>query len=358
MRAEFLELACCPGCGSRLQIVTDLAASEEIWEGTLTCVQCENSYAIHKGIPNLYLEDELWKSKAQELNGWIDLHKEQGVYAIDVNDVHLPYYQDDMWKSIATHFDVALEQLHLTGQEVVLDLGAGRGWAAKHFAKRGCTTIAVDILADEQIGLGRAWALMQHDDVYFSPVIADGEQLPFLPEQVDIVFCSAALHHTSDLGRLLKSIHRILKPGGRFCAINEPVVSILEDEDDVLNRDAAIELKHGINESRPNLHDYYTTMHKVGFGNIRSWRASSLNISTEQLLTWSKDIGIVQPSLPWRDWKNVIPYWRRFLYLNLRSLPKRSAIKSLMGNNERENLVRLMALYTTGDLSFIAEKLA
>ena len=179
-----------------------------------------------------------------------------------------------------------------------------------------------------------------------------------MPEQIDIVFCSAALHHTSDLGRLLKSIHRILKPGGRLCAINEPVVSIFEAEDDVLNRDAETELKHGINESRPNLHDYYATMHTLGFGNISTWRTSSLNVSIDQLLIWSRDIGIVQPNISWRDWQNALPYWRRFLYLNLRSLPKRSAIKSLMGNDDRENLVRLLALYTTGDLSFIARKLA
>jgi SAM-dependent methyltransferase len=357
MREEILELVCCPSCKGTLDVTAEELLDKEIWRGIITCTKCGNLYAINRGIPHLYLEDELWKSKAQEANGWIDLHNEQGGYAIDTNDVNLPYYPDAIWKSIATHFDVALERLNLTGKEVVLDLGAGRGWAAKHFSKYGCTTVAVDILADEQIGLGRAWALMQHENVYFSPVIADGERLPFLPEQVDIVFCSAALHHTSDLRRLLQNIHRILKPGGRFCAINEPVVSIFENEDDVLNRDAEDELKHGINENRPNLCDYYTTLQVIGFGNLNTWRITTLNTPTVQLLQWAKDIGIVRPTVHWRDWQTALSYWRRFIYLNLRSLPKRSAIKSLLGDSERENLIRLLALYVSGDLCFIAEKL-
>src|SRR5690606_1223621 len=116
----------------------------------------------------------------------------------------------------------------------------------------------------EIIGLGRAWAMMKDAGVYFSPLIADGERLPLFPESADLVFCSAALHHSSNLPLLLQNIHRMLKPGGKLCAINEPVISIFEDEHRVLEQGAGRELKHGINENCPDLLQYYGTLHDLG----------------------------------------------------------------------------------------------
>ena len=262
MRTSLLNLICCPTCGSTLELMAiTLIAGEEIREGSLRCVSCWASYPVSQGIPYLYVNDERWALKAREAQGWVEFHKERSIYEQPENavDLKIPYYPEEPWITVACSFDIALEELgsFLRPDTTVLDLGAGRRWAAKHFAQRGCRTVALDINPDENVGLGRAWALMRYANVYFDLVIADGERLPFFPGSFDCVFCAAALHHAVDLPLLVKNIQRALKPGGILCAISEPCIAINQSAERILKRDAASELKHGINEHRPNLLEYW-----------------------------------------------------------------------------------------------------
>ena len=64
----------------------------------------------------------------------------------------------------------------------------GQGWASRYFAAKGCHVFTSDIVDDEFYGLGRAWAIMDHANVYFEPMLADGERLPFPDNQFDVVF--------------------------------------------------------------------------------------------------------------------------------------------------------------------------
>jgi uncharacterized protein len=359
MRSSLLDLICCPICRQGLGLRSEEISLGEIWTGDLICPECLRVYPIIKGIPHLFVDDGLWRSKAQEAQGWVELYKEKGQYEVpsDGADLQLPYYPEEPWISFAASFDIALEELRLTGKEVILDVGAGRGWAAKHFALRGCHSTAVDILADENIGLGRAWALMENAKTYFAPMIADGERLPFLPGSVDIIFCSAALHHSSNLELLLHSFHRVLKSGGRLCAINEPSISLLETEEGVLERDADEELRHGINENRPNFLEYYTALQQAGFGNIRCWNLANHAMPLAELWNWGKAVGAVRPDIAWvHRWRDLDP-WVRFLRLQLHTLRVRPALKALLvPGDDRESLIRLITLFTTGAISLLAEK--
>ncbi len=264
MRTSLLTLVCCPACGGALEPVDERAEQPEIWEGDLRCVRCGAVYPVQRGIPHLYIDDARWAPKAREAQGWVDYHKERDIYIQpeDAVDLKIPYYPEEPWITVATSFDIAMEELvsFLKPGMVVLDLGAGRGWAAKQFALRGCRAVALDITPDENVGLGRAWALMKHADVYFDPIIADGERLPLLPESVDLVFCAATLHHTSDLPLFMKNIQRVLKPAGMLCAIGEPCIAVDQKAERILARDAGSELKHGINEQRPNLLEYWAAL--------------------------------------------------------------------------------------------------
>jgi SAM-dependent methyltransferase len=197
-----------------------LALTEGSWDdgklqsGALSCSDCSLTHRVEGGLPLLYIADERWEPCAREAQGWIELHKTLGIYdqtGVDI-DFQLPYYPEEPWLGVARHFDAGLELAQLNGDETVLDLGAGRGWAAKHFALRGCRVAAIDIVADDQVGLGRAWALMADSGVSFAPVIGDFERLPFSDCTFDVVFCAAALHHAPDLTRMLRDVIRVLKP--------------------------------------------------------------------------------------------------------------------------------------------------
>lgn len=359
MRSPVLDLIHCPQCHQSLLITpAPDSPTEEIWQGMLTCTQCRACYPIHNGIPHLFVDDASWASKAREAQGWLEFHQEQGIYEFtDPNDFKLPYTPDEPWRTFAANFDLALEQLKPNGHEVVLDLGAGRGWAAKHFALRGCQALAIDILDDPNIGLGRAWDMMAEANTHFTPLIADGERLPLYANSVDIVFCSAALHHSSDMPLLLQNIHRVLKPGGRLCAINEPAISLFEDARSVLARDAKRELELGINENRPTLLDYYSILWQLGFDDFKSWTLVTQSMSVPQLLDWAKELGAVQPDIsPARPQQTLIR-WGRFMRNRLRTLRYRRSVRALLKTTEpREQLTRLTSLYVTGGISFIAHK--
>lgn len=323
MRTELTELICCPACGEALQVEAAERRETEVWRGLLRCLACNATYPIEKGMPYLYVEDEAWVSKAREAAGWVTYHQDLGFYEVtaDSVDLKIPYYPEEPWLSVAYSFDIALEHLQLTGAETILDLGAGRGWAARQFAQRGCRVVALDIVPDENVGLGRAHALMAHAGVYFDRLIGDGENLPFFPNSFDIVFCSATLHHTSNLPLLLQNVHKVLKPGGRLCAIHEPCLSIAEDEKRILTKYASHELKLGINETRPDLLDYWQAFQSAHLDIMTALPLSrDFGLAPESLNLWARHTGAILPKPTVRAPKQFLRQSGKYVALRLLAL--------------------------------------
>jgi SAM-dependent methyltransferase len=300
LRRDFLDLLACPACHGALVLSESSWDDAKLRSGALSCSDCSLTYRIESGLPLLYVADERWEPCAREAQGWIELHKSLGIYdqtGVDI-DFQLPYYPGEPWLEVARHFDAGLELAQLNGHETVLDLGAGRGWAAKHFALRGCRVAAIDVVTDDQVGLGRAWALMADSGVSFAPVIGDFERLPFSDCTFDVVFCAAALHHAPDLTRMLRDVLRVLKPSGRLVAVNEPCIGAQESEQDVLQRDAAQEVSFGIRETRPSLQRYWSSLEGAGFRAIRVLPLQAYALDDKQLKTWAQ--GHLGGRLGWR----------------------------------------------------------
>ena len=92
--------------------------------------------------------------------------------------------------------------------ERILDLGCGDGALTEKLVAAGAEVVAVDASA-EQVAAARARGLDAR--------VARGEALPFAAE-FDAVFSNAALHWMRDADAVLVSVHRALRPGGRFVA--------------------------------------------------------------------------------------------------------------------------------------------
>jgi trans-aconitate methyltransferase len=92
--------------------------------------------------------------------------------------------------------------------ERVLDLGCGDGALTERLVAAGCRVTAIDSSA-EQVGAARARGLDARR--------ARAETLPF-KEEFDAVFSNAVLHWIPDADAVIGSVHRALKPGGRFVA--------------------------------------------------------------------------------------------------------------------------------------------
>lgn len=202
------------------------------------------------------------------MDGWVALWEQKGMYEQPdyESSLQLPYLPG-AWHNVAVMFDLDQRAMALTGRETVLDLAAGCGWAARRFAERGCRAFAADIVADEVYGIGRAWGIMEHAGVYFEPLLADGEQLPFAAHSLDVVFICGGLHHFQPFAPVLREVLRVLKPGGSFVATGEPALALAENERAVL--DEMEEPKMGIVERRPKVFDYWLALKRAGFVRIQ-----------------------------------------------------------------------------------------
>ena len=92
--------------------------------------------------------------------------------------------------------------------ERILDLGCGDGTLTEVLAKSGATVVGVDAAID-MVEAARARGLDAR--------VLDAHNLPF-EHEFDAVFSNAALHWMLNHEAVVASIHRALKPGGRFVA--------------------------------------------------------------------------------------------------------------------------------------------
>ena len=90
--------------------------------------------------------------------------------------------------------------------EAILDLGCGDGALTEQLARIGCEVIGVDSSL-EQIAAATVRGL--------NAVVADGQGFNF-GRTFDAVFSNAALHWMREPDRVLRCVHRALKPDGRF----------------------------------------------------------------------------------------------------------------------------------------------
>jgi len=103
-----------------------------------------------------------------------------------------------------------------------LDIATGAGHTAMALAPRVGRVIATDITREMVLKtseLARSRGLENLD-----VCTADAESLPFTDSSFDLVTCRIAMHHFSDVGRAVREVARILKPGAIFCLDDNIVV--------------------------------------------------------------------------------------------------------------------------------------
>lgn len=284
IRPQLMDILACPSCdSSEMSYIT-----EE--EPCIRCEQCGERYGFENKIPLLYKDDEFWAPKKREAAGWVSLWQElfEGSYEENkeiVPDVDLPFTATEgPWFDVKRMFEAALSQMELRGGERILDIGAGEGWASLHFARQGCQAVAMDVVPDLALGLGRAWKRMELTGVNYDLVIGDNERLPFQPETFDFVFSSNTLHHSNNLNHLFANIYRVLRPGGQLIAIGDPLISVFEREKNTL--DGERERAHGIVERRRRYYHYWAALLRAGFRRIHGEEAQTFGKADAELYPW------------------------------------------------------------------------
>jgi ubiquinone/menaquinone biosynthesis C-methylase UbiE/uncharacterized protein YbaR (Trm112 family) len=283
IRPELLSILACPTCGTgHLRYIPPDDENPPM----LQCERCPASYGFVNGMPMLHTEDSSWAPKAREAAGWVAMWKDIGLYDMDIPvSPEMPFGSAmEPWITMERMFRAALWQMDLKGGERVLDIGAGEAWASQHFAMRGAQPVAIDVVADAKMGLGRAWKRMSLTGTTFDLVVGDNERLPFQPNSFDIVFSSNTLHHHDHLDKLFNNIYRVLKPGGRLIAIGDPLTTLYQRESDATDGDR--EKSFGIIERRRKFYEYWLGLWNAGFRHIHAEDYKTFWQNSAELYPW------------------------------------------------------------------------
>ena len=116
------------------------------------------------------------------------------------------------------------ERLPLTGSDVVLDVAAGTGHAARQLATSARAVVALDA-TEAMLARGQAKAAAEGcDNVVF--MRGDAAALPFLDGSFDVVVSRFAAHHFEEPSRVVAEMARCTRPGGHVA-----LVDLVADED-------------------------------------------------------------------------------------------------------------------------------
>ena len=165
------------------------------------------------------------------------------------------------WKIRGRSFKVLVNQVLTRLQSPleralrILDLGAGNGWLSNRLAAQGDRVIAVDLLVNEQDGLG-AWKYYEHS---FTPVQAEFNHLPVMDRFADAVIFNASFHYSEDYTETLKEALRVLSLEGRIVIMDSPLYRRNSSgEEMVREREAQFLEKYGFSSDHLESENFLT----------------------------------------------------------------------------------------------------
>jgi ubiquinone/menaquinone biosynthesis C-methylase UbiE len=174
----------------------------------------------------------------------------------------LPWYPHVPWRHVAPDFFQIFEHIDFSGRRVI-DLGAGRTWSTRFLKGLGgaAEVVAVDVLKKRFLGLETAEIFFAEDGIFFERFCADIHNLPLHDAWADVIFGCASIHHSSDPLRLFREVARVIKPGGTFVFISEPV----KMKSNMARQPQNEETQLGINENVYSFDEYRQAWQAAGF---------------------------------------------------------------------------------------------
>jgi SAM-dependent methyltransferase len=113
-----------------------------------------------------------------------------------------------------------LQALH-TGA-TILDVGAGNCWMSYRLALAGYRPVAVDLLTNEQDGLGAGVHFLNDLPRPFPRFQAEATHLPFRDGCFDAVIFNASFHYSEDYEATVREALRCLRPTGMLIICDTP----------------------------------------------------------------------------------------------------------------------------------------
>ena len=108
----------------------------------------------------------------------------------------------------------------------VLEIGAGAAWLSAEISRlpRVVEVITTDYSPKLlKVQAPKVFKLLNANTAKITRLPADFHQLGFADNHFDAVVSATVLHHAANIVQVLREAKRVLKPGGKFVAIREPV---------------------------------------------------------------------------------------------------------------------------------------
>lgn len=130
-------------------------------------------------------------------------------------DKRAPRYDNLQWANHDLYFQLLLEELRLTGEEVVLDLGTGTGKIAYTVQPYCKKVVGIDASAQMLDIANKNLDVLSHANISFR--LAPVDKLPFADGSFDVLIARMVFHHVlENLGVAMKESYRVLRTGGRI----------------------------------------------------------------------------------------------------------------------------------------------
>jgi ubiquinone/menaquinone biosynthesis C-methylase UbiE len=121
-------------------------------------------------------------------------------------------YEEGRPQSHSKRYETYLDSLQVAPGERVLDVGCGDGEFLRLAATYKLETYGIDVSE-------KAIALAKERSPTSTLLVSDAAALSFPPETFHHVIFGGSLEHCEDMRKVLLEVWRVLKPGGRVCAV-------------------------------------------------------------------------------------------------------------------------------------------
>ena len=220
----------CWQCGAPLAL---LGAEPGTASGLLSCPHCSADTPFRDGIWCALAPERLERFRAfirdyEFIRAAEGRGSQQPEFYLALPDRDVSGRNADQWRIRARTFLTMTRRIlaplaERRGRPLrVLDLGAGNGWMSYRLALAGHQPVAVDLLTNDQDGLGAAVHYRRAIQPLFPRVQAELDHLPFPPAAFDLVIFNASFHYSEQYERTFGEAVRCTAPGGSVVIADTP----------------------------------------------------------------------------------------------------------------------------------------
>jgi len=130
------------------------------------------------------------------------------------------------WSWRARSFDYLLRRVlnpAVPRNARILDIGAGNCWLSYRLALAGYNPCAIDLMTNDQHGLGAAERYRNYVPEFFPRIRAEMANLPFRDGQFHAAIFNASLHHAENVEVALREALRCCMPNGIIIISDTPI---------------------------------------------------------------------------------------------------------------------------------------